>query len=204
MTALIIILCTAFIGVLTAALMAGSTEKRKAAGYWTLSGVGLAALTGVSLFFCQGAIKEIILKRAPHLSFMADDIVIPWHITIDLGTAVLFCGITLFLWSYNCRRNSSKWYFAVLWSVGIAFLSWHLFFLPQYCGFSAWINFFVPDKHDVFTPDTSMFPALYIMLAANLLGSLFWLWHTLKTGKRSWKNILAFAGCFAGCTVICN
>ena len=36
------------------------------------------------------------------------------------------------------------------------------------------------------------------MLAVNLLGALLWLWHTLKTKKHSWKNILVFAGSFTG------
>ena len=198
MTALIIILALGFTGVLFSAFMAGSTEKRKTAEYWALSGLFSAALTGAALFFCQGAIKEIILKKTPHLSFMTDNIVIPWHITAGLGVIVFSCGIILFLWSYNCRKNSSKWYWALLWNIAIAFITGHLFFLPQYYGISTWVNFFVSVKQDVFSLDTSMFPALYIMIAANLICALLWLWHTCKNRNRSWKNILVFAGCFTG------
>ena len=198
MAALIIILVLAFIGVLISAFMAGGSEKRKNALLWGAGGVLLSALTGGALFFCKGAIKEILLKQKPHLSFMAESINIPWQIMLQLGMTVFSCGIILSLWSYNCRKSSSKWYWALLWTLGVAFLIGHLFFLPQYYGIAAWINFFVSPKQDVFSLDLSMLPAFYVMLAVNLLGALLWLWHTLKTKKHSWKNILVFAGSFTG------
>lgn len=198
MAALIIILVLAFIGVLISAFMAGGSEKRKNALLWGAGGVLLSALTGGALFFCQGAIKGILLKQKPHLSFMAESINIPWQIMLQLGMTVFSCGLILSLWSYNCRKSSSKWYWALLWTLGVAFLIGHLFFLPQYYGIAAWINFFVSPKQDVFSLDLSMLPAFYVMLAVNLLGALLWLWHTLKTEKHSWKNILVFAGSFTG------
>ena len=198
MAALIIILVLAFIGVLISAFMAGGSEKRKNALLWGAGGVLLSALTGGALFFCKGAIKEILLEQKPHLSFMAENINIPWQIILQLGLTFFFCGIILFLWSFNCRKSSSKWYWALLWTLGVAFLIGHLFFLPQYYGIAAWINFFVSPKQDVFSLDLSMLPAFYVMLAVNLLGALLWLWHTLKTKKHSWKNILVFAGSFTG------
>ena len=198
MAELIIILVLAFIGVLISAFMAGGSEKRKNALLWGAGGVLLSALTGGALFFCKGAIKGILLKQKPHLSFMAESINIPWQIMLQLGMIVFSCGIILSLWSYNCRKNSSKWYRALLWTLGVAFLIGHLFFLPQYYGIAAWINFFVSPKQDVFSLDLSMLPAFYVMLAVNLLGALLWLWHTLKTKKHSWKNILVFAGSFTG------
>ena len=198
MAALIIILVLAFIGVLISAFMAGGSEKRKNALLWGAGGVLLSALTGGALFFCKGAVKEILLKQKPHLSFMAENINIPWQIMLQLGMTVFSCGLILSLWSYNCRKSSSKWYWALLWTLGVAFLIGHLFFLPQYYGIAAWINFFVSPKQDVFSLDLSMLPAFYVMLAVNLLGALLWLWHTLKTEKHSWKNILVFAGSFTG------
>ena len=198
MAALIIILVLAFIGVLISAFMAGGAEKRKNALLWSAGGVLLSALTGGALFFCKAAIKEILLKQKPHLSFMAENINIPWQIILQLGLTFFFCGIILFLWCFNCRKSSSKWYWALLWTLGVAFLIGHLLFLPQYYGFAAWINFFVSPKQDVFSLDLSMLPAFYVMLAVNLLGALLWLWHTLKTKKHSWKNILVFAGSFTG------
>ena len=198
MAALIIILVLAFIGVLISAFMAGGSEKRKNALLWSAGGVLLSALTGGALFFCKGAIKEILLKQKPHLSFMAESINIPWQIMLQLGMTVFSCGLILSLWSYNCRKSSSKWYWALLWTLGVAFLIGHLLFLPQYYGIAAWINFFVSPKQDVFSLDLSMLPAFYVMLAVNLLGALLWLWHTLKTKKHSWKNILVFAGSFTG------
>ena len=198
MAALIIILVLAFSGVLISAFMAGGSEKRKNALLWGAGGVLLSALTGGALFFCQGAIKGILLKQKPHLSFMAESINIPWQIMLQLGMTVFSCGLILSLWSYNCRKSSSKWYWALLWTLGVAFLIGHLFFLPQYYGIAAWINFFVSQKQDVFSLDLSMLPAFYVMLAVNLLGALLWLWHTLKTEKHSWKNILVFAGSFTG------
>ena len=198
MAALIIILVLAFIGVLISAFMAGGSEKCKNALLWSAGGGLLSALTGGALFFCQGAIKEILLKQKPHLSFMAENINIPWQIILQLGLTFFFCGIILFLWSFNCRKNSSKWYGALLWTLGIIFFIGHLLFLPQYYGIAAWINFFVSPKQDVFTFDLSILPAFYGMLVVNLLGALLWLWHTLKMKKHSWKNILVFAGSFTG------
>ena len=46
MTALIIILVLAFIGVLISAFMAGGSEKRKNALLWSAGGILLSALTG--------------------------------------------------------------------------------------------------------------------------------------------------------------
>ena len=198
MAALIIILVLAFIGVLISAFMAGGSENRKTVLLWSNTGLGVSALAGVAIFFCKGAIKEILLKQKPHLSFMAESINIPWQIMLQLGMTVFSCGIILSLWSYNCRKNSSKWYRALLWTLGVAFLIGHLLFLPQYYGIAAWINFFVFLKQDVFSLDLSMLPAFHVMLAVNLLGALLWLWHTLKTKKHSWKNILIFAGSFTG------
>ncbi len=196
MTVLIIILVLAVIGVLISAFMAGGSEKRKTAEYWSVAGVGVSALAGAALFFCKGAVKEILLKRTPHLAFMADKITIPSTVMLQLGMTVFCCGIILFLWSYNCRKNCSKWYWALLWSIGIAFLTGHLLFLVQYYGIAAWANFFIPAKQDVFEPDLSMLPAFYIMIGVNLIFALAWSWHSVKTAKHSWKNILAFAGIF--------
>ena len=114
MAALIIILVLAFIGVLISAFMAGGSENRKTVLLWSNTGLGVSALAGVAIFFCKGAIKEILLKQKPHLSFMAESINIPWQIMLQLGMTVFSCGIILFLWSFNCRKNSSKWYWAVL------------------------------------------------------------------------------------------
>ena len=198
MIAVIIVLALGFIGVLIAAFLAGETENRKKALLWSAGGVVLSLLTGAVIFFCKGAVKEILLKQKPHLSFMANIIVIPDLVMLQFGLSVFFCGILLFLWGFNCRKNSSKWYWALLWTLGIIFFIGHLLFLPQYYGIAAWINFFVLQKRDVFTLDLSILPAFYIMLVVNLLGALLWLWHTLKRAKHSWKNILAFAGSFTG------
>ena len=198
MAALIIILILAFIGILISALMAGGSEKRKTAEYWSIAGMGVSALAGAALFFCKGAIKEILLKQKPHLSFMAESINIPWQIMLQLGMTVFFCGLILSLWSYNCRKNSSKWYWALLWTWGIALFIGYLLFLPQYYGLATFVNFFTTANQDLFSPDISMRPTVHVMLTVNLLGALLWLWHTLKTEKRSWKNILIFAGSFTG------
>ena len=198
MAALIIILILALIGILISALMAGGSEKRKTAEYWSIAGMGVSALAGAALFFCKGAIKEILLKQKPHLSFMAESINIPWQIMLQLGMTVFSCGLILSLWSYNCRKNSSKWYWALLWTWGITLFIGYLLFLPQYYGFAAFVNFFTTANQDLFSPDISMRPTVHVMLSVNLLGALLWLWHTLKTETRSWKNILIFAGSFTG------
>ena len=62
MAVLIIILVLAFIGILISAFMAGGSEKRKTAECWSVAGIGVSALAGAALFFCKGAIKEILLK----------------------------------------------------------------------------------------------------------------------------------------------
>ena len=198
MLALIIILALTFLGVLISAFMAGGSEKRKNSSCWSFCGIVLSAISGYALFSCKGAIKEILLKKTPHLSFMVENINISWQVMFGLGLTVFCCGILVFLWSYNCRKSSSKWYWALLWTFGVAFLIVHLLFLPQYYGIAAFVNFFTTAKRDVFSPNMSMRTTLYIMLAVNLLGTLLWLWHTLKTSKHSWKNILVFAGSFTG------
>ena len=195
---LLIIIALAFIGVLISAFMAGRSEKRKNALLWSICGIVLSAISGAALFSCNDAIKEIFLKQKPYLSFMAETITIPSSVMFGLGMTIFFCGIILFLWSYNCRKNSSKWYWALLWTFGIAFLIGHLLFLPQYYGLATFANFFVQQKLDAFSLDFSILPAFYIMLAVNFLWTLLWLWHTLKAEKRSWKNILVFAGSFTG------
>ena len=202
MAALIVILTLAFISVLISAFMAGGSEKRKNTLLWSICGIVLSAISGIALFFCKGAIKETLLKQKPHLSFMAENIVIPIQVMFQLGLTVFFCGIIVFLLGYNCRKNSSKWYWALLWSFGVAFLIGHLLFLPQYYGIAAFVNFFTTAKRDVFRLDISMLPTVYVMLSVNLLGALLWLWHTLKTTTRSWKNILVFAGSFTGSVCI--
>ena len=198
MTTLITILILAFIVVLISAFMAGGAEKRKNALLWSICGIVLSAISGAALFFCKGAIKEILLKQTPHLSFMTETIVIPNRVMLQLGMTVFFCCIVLFLWSFNCRKISSKWYWALLWTLGVAFLIGYLLFLPQYYGIAAFVNFFTTAKRDVFSPDISMLPTVYVMLSVNLIGALLWLWHTLKTAKKTWKNILVFAGSFTG------
>ncbi|MBE6393937.1 MAG: hypothetical protein E7044_07785 [Lentisphaerae bacterium] len=85
MAVLIIILVLAFIGILISAFMAGGSEKRKTAEYWSVAGMGVAALAGAVLFFCKGVIKEILLKQKPHLFFMTENINIPWQIILQLG-----------------------------------------------------------------------------------------------------------------------
>ena len=196
MGTLITVYAIIFIGILFAAFMAGNSPIRKRALLWSTAGVVCSVLAGITTFFSKEAIKEILLKKTPHLSFMAESIVIPWQIMLQLGMTVFSCGLILFLWSYNCRKNCSKWYWALLWSIGIAFLTGHLLFLVQYYGIAAWANFFIPAKQDVFEPDLSMLPAFYIMIGVNLIFALAWSWHSVKTAKHSWKNILAFAGIF--------
>ena len=198
MTTLITILILAFIVVLISAFMAGGSEKRKNALLWSICGIVLSAISGATLFFCKGAIKEILLKQTPHLSFMTETIVIPNQVVLQFGMTVFFCGIVLFLWGFNCRKIFSKWYWALLWTLGVAFLIGHLLFIPQYYGIAAFVNFFTTAKRDIFSPDISMLPTVYVMLSVNLLGALLWLWHTLKTAKKTWKNILVFAGSFTG------
>ena len=201
MTEIITILSLAAVGVVASAFISGGAKNKKTASLWSAAGVLWSAFAGVAVLFCKNAIKEILLKKSPHLAFMTGDITIPLHIMVKLGMTVFVCGLILFLWSYNCRKNNSKWYWAVLWNIGIAFLAGHLLFLPQYYGIAAWVNFFVTAKQDVFSLDISMFPAFYIMIAVNLIAALLWLWYTLKAAKYSWKNNLIFAGCFTGFTV---
>ena len=198
MIVIILLLTLAFTGVSVLALMAGGSEKRKTAQILSLAGLGISASAGVAILFGKEAIKEILLKKTPHLAFMAENIVIPYHVVLQFALTVFFCGVILFLWSYNCRKNSSKWYWALLWTLGIVFLTGHLLFLPQYYGIAAFVNFFTTATRDVFSLDMSMLPTVYVMLLVNLIGALLWLWYTLESAKHSWRNLLSFAGIFAG------
>ena len=196
MTALIMVSVVGAIFVLITAFMAGCSPVRKNALLWSAAGVICAVLAGITTFFSKAAVKEILLKRTPHLAFMAEELKIPTPVMIKLGLTAFVCGLIIFLWSFNCRKNCSKWYWALLWSIGTAFLAGHLLFLVQYCGIAAWVNVFIPVKQDVFELDLSILPAFYLMLGMNLIFALAWTWHTVKTAKHSWKNILAFAGIF--------
>ncbi len=202
MSEIITILSLAAVGVVAAGFLSGGAKNKKTALIWGNLCIVVSALAGVTIFFCENAIKEIFLKKTSHLSLLAGDITIPLYMMVKLSMTVFVCGLILSLWSYNCRKNNLKWYWALLWNIGIIFLAGHLLFLPQYYGISTWVNFFVSVKQDVFSLDVSMFPAFYIMLAVNLIAALLWLWHTLKAARKSWKNNLIFVGYFTGFAVL--
>ena len=97
MTEIITILSLAAVGVVASAFISGGAKNKKTASLWSAAGVLWSAFAGVAVLFCKNAIKEILLKKSPHLAFMTGDITIPLHIMVKLGMTVFVCGLILFL-----------------------------------------------------------------------------------------------------------
>ena len=193
MVAIIITLALGFTGVMAAAVIAGSAEKRKIALRWSASGMAWATATAVTIFFQKAAVKEIILKKYPQLPALNIKFSIPSHVMLQFGLTAFVCGIIAFLLAYNCRKNSAAWYRAILWCLGMVFYIGHILFLPQYYGIAVFVKLAAPQS-DLKFLDTIL--PFYLMLIVLLSSALLWTWHTLKTARHSMKNILVYAGCF--------
>ena len=160
---------------------------------WSAGGILWAVLGGIVAFFQQKAIEMIVLKKAPFLT----NITIPNFAMLMIGLGVFACGIILFLYIFNCRKNSTKWYWAILWSAGLIFFLHHILFMPGYYGTGTWL------KLAGLLPENSLteFLVPFLVWAAWLFtATILWTWHTLKMVKHSWKNILIFAGGVTGFT----
>ena len=193
MNVIVVLFSLMVVGVLVAALLAGGTEKKKNILLWSGLGALISALCGTIMLFQQEAIKDIVLQKIPESLLLQLGFKIPFSFMLLAGTAVFLTGIILFLLAFNCRKNSSKWYWALLWSAGIALLLGHILFMPTFYGFGSWIEFFG------LTPESGIAKhamPFFTQYGCFLISALLWTWHTLKTAKNSWKNILSFAGCF--------
>ena len=195
-----LVLVSAAGGILFAAFAAGGTENRERCLLLSAGAFLLSLLSGAVIFFMKTAFEEIAVKtieKVRHLSLVMPNWKIPDAIMFHLGTAVCVACLTLFLWSFNCRKNSSRWYYALLWCAGVVFLCGHLLFLPLYSALGAWLNFTGGfSQGDFFQPEMTRLPTFYAMALILLVSGLLWLCHTLKCGRHSWKNILLFAGSF--------
>ena len=138
-----LILVSALGGVLSAALIAGGTVDRKKFLLLIIGAVFWSFLSGLIIFFMKDAVREIAVTQSEkfrHLPLLVPDFKIPDAVMFHLGAAVCLGCITLFLWNFNCRKNSTCWYYALLWSAGIIFLCGHILFLPLYSGLGTWLN----------------------------------------------------------------
>lgn len=109
MKVIIILLALTIAGTGLAALMAGGCTARKKALLWSCGGVLWALSGGIFAFFQQNAAEKILLQKAPILPHIN----IPGAIMAGIGGTVFFCGLFLFLYIFNCRKNSKKWYWAI-------------------------------------------------------------------------------------------
>ena len=200
MLAVSLVLVSAFGGVLFAALTAGGTENRRRCLLLSAGAVLWSLFSGAVIFFMKTVLEEIAVKKIEkvrHLSLVMPDWKIPDAVMLHLGAVVCVACLALFLWSFNCRKNSSRWYYALVWCAGVVFLCGHLLFLPLFSGLGAWLNFAGGfSQGDFFQPETMRLPTFYAMALIFLASGLLWLCHTLKCGRHSWKNILLFAGSF--------
>ncbi len=185
-----------FAGIALSAFMAGGAEKRKAALLWSISGAALSLLAGGFAFFQKNALKELAFKRLDLPQELPAalnlNINIPNTLMAAVGLMAFLSGVILFLWIFNCRKNSSKWYFAALWSAGLACFTGHILFMPATYGISTVLVLAGLDTES----DKEVVLIWFSWQGVTLLTALIWSWHTLKTARHSWKNILIFAGSF--------
>ena len=196
MTGMTILLVLGTAGVIWAAFMAGAAEKRTRALLWCGVGVLLVMLTGGMVFLMKNAVLRIGLSKNPGMqgiSHLIPEIVIPDEVMLILASWAVLAGGTVFLLAFNCRRNMEKWYWAVLWSAGIIFWLGQVIFLPHFYGIAVWMMLAGITEEGV---SAEVLPVFYIMLSLWLTAAVLWTWHTLRTAKHSWKNILTFAGTF--------
>lgn len=195
MVTIISLLIATVTGTGFAALMAGGCTARKKTMLWSAGGILWAVLGGIVAFFQKKTIEVIVLKKAPFLT----NITIPNFAMLMIGLGVFACGIILFLYIFNCRKNSTKWYWAILWSAGLIFFLHHILFMPGYYGTGTWL------KLAGLLPENSLTEILvpFLVWAAWLFAAtVLWTWHSLQSIKHSWQNILIFAGCAAGFTTV--
>ena len=189
-------------GVLTAALLAGRSDTRKEALLWSSGGVLWSLAAAVTVFFMKSAVREIALQRMPGMADvhrLIPEIAIPDTLMFYFGAWTLVSAVTVFLLVFNCRRNSGKWYWAVLWSIGLTFFFGHLVFMPYFYGVATWLTLIGVQKGvDFFQPVNATLPAGCAMLLISLAAVALWTWYTVKKDKSSWKNILIFSGVCTG------
>ena len=198
MTALLFLIT--FAGVLFAAFMAGAQEKRKPAILWSAGGFLWALSGGIAMFFMKTFFRKVVTTFSPLANIPAEliNIELPWIVMFLVGAFLFLSAMVLFLWAFNSRRNSSKWYWGLLWFFGIMFLFSHVLFVPFYSGLSPWMCFAVFHRNDFFQPEEAILPTIFVLMFLLLVSGLLWLWHTVKSQHHSWKNILTYTGCFTG------
>ena len=185
-----------FAGIALSAFMAGGADKRKASLLWSISGAALSLLAGGFAFFQKNMLKELAFKRLdlpqelPAALNLNTNI--PNSLMATIGLAAFLSGLILFLWIFNCRKNSSKWYFAALWSAGLACFLGHILFMPTTYGISTILMLAGLETES----GKEAILMWFSWQGVTLLTALVWTWHTLKTARHSWKNILIFAGSF--------
>ena len=194
MTTLLYLLIATVTGTGFAALMAGGCTARKKTMRWSAGSILWAVLGGIVAFFQKKTIEVIVLKKSPFLI----NITIPNFAMLMIGLAFFACGIILFLYIFNCRKNSTKWYWAILWSAGLIFFLHHILFMPGYYGTGTWLKLagLLPESPRL----TEILVPFLVWAAWLFAATVLWTWHTLKTVKHSWKNILIFAGGVTGFT----
>ena len=111
----IAVIALLFAGIVLTAFLAGGAKERKSALLWSISGAVLTLLAGGLAFFSKNAIRELALKRHQIPAALPLNLNIPTSFMALIGLAAFLSGLILFLWVFNCRKNSSKWYFAALW-----------------------------------------------------------------------------------------
>ena len=145
----------------------------------------------------KNALREIALRRIPGIDRvhrMLPEIAIPDALMVHFGIWTFISVLIVFLLIFNCRRNSARWYWAILWSLGLLFYFNYIAFMPHYYGLATWLTFAGSQPGDIFQPVGAHLSPAYFMWFISLISAAAWTFHTWKTAKHSWKNILSFTG----------
>lgn len=202
MSAIVTTVLLGLCGVLTAALLSGRSKTRKGTLLWSIGGILCSLATGAAIFCMKSSVREIALQRMPGMGGihrLLPEIAIPDTLMFYFGALAFISAVTVFLLAFNCRRNSGKWYWAVLWSVGLTFFFGHIVFMPYFYGLATWLTLWGVQKGVAFfQPVNATLPTGCAMPLISLVSVALWTWHTVKKAKSSWKNILTFAGVCTG------
>ncbi len=202
MSTIVTLLIAVLAGVGLAGFMAGQSDKRKNILLWSAGGVLWSLTGGTAVFFMKSAVREIALRRMPGIEKvhnMLPEIAIPDALMVHFGVWTVVSAFIVFLLVFNCRRNSVRWYWAILWISGLLLFFNSIVFMPYCYGLAAWLTFAGIQDKDIFQPVNSHLLTFYLMWFFALTAVAAWTFHTCKAAKHSWKNILVFTGI---CTVL--
>jgi len=195
-------------GMAVLGFLAGKAKSGRVFGYWCLGGLGWIAAASGAFFGMKATLKTALVQLAMSMSNVpaakewpvflppaAADAVIRYLFFIFLPALIV-----IFLLCCNCRACTKKWYWALLWSIGI-FAGLNYALTPLLYGILGWMCLYGFRESAPFV--TLYFPACCVMLAVLIAAFGLWLWHNRRNAARcTWRGIPVFCGIFAGFTCL--